>query len=370
MTHIPRRVIVMAALAGALLLTVNIWLWPNYNLQVSRTSFGIYSDGYKAGYLLLSELGLRVSRSYLAPGKVAAGRMLWLVSPFFLDPHDPSGDSEAKELVESVRSGRTAIVFGDDQSDWKRLGIKRTTSPSGDTAAISGDWVRMPRTVVLAGLLHFGGADDHARVRLRSDSAPFAVELQIGTGRLIAVADDRFFRNTNLAEGDASVLLVDLALALGPPVFDERCHGLAAPVSIVAAIAHSRAVLPLLIGLAASLLWAAEQQSWPRRTLPEQADDVAPSLVAFVESLGTLYSRVPDPQAAFGAYRAGFLRRLRRQLSPHAELPERLLLERIARDHSIPDETRRWLAEDALPRSESELVSAVRAIESYPRVRA
>jgi Domain of unknown function (DUF4350) len=368
MTDIPRRVLVMAALAGAMLLAMNIWLWPNYSLQVSPTSFGVYSDGYKAAYLLLSELGLPVSRSYLAPRKIPVSR-IWFVSPFFLDPNDPAGDAGAKEVLEWVRSGATAVVFGDHQSDWKRLGIERTTLPSGDTATISGDWTREPRAIMLPGLLHFAGADDHARVRLRSGKAPFAIELQMGAGRLIAVADDRFFRNADLPEGDGSVLLVDLARALGPPVFDERCHGLAAPVSIFAAIAYSRAILPLMMGLAAALLWASEQRSWPPRTLPPPADRVAPSIAAFVESLGTLYSRAPDPQAAFSAYRAGFLRRLRRQISPQSELPERLLIERIARDHSIPEETRRWLTAGALPKSESELVSAVRAIESYPRVR-
>jgi uncharacterized protein DUF4350 len=368
MTGVSRRVVFLTAAAAALLLGVNLWLWPNYSLQTSPTSFGVNDNGYKAAFLLLSEIGLPVSRSYVTPEKIPAHSTVWFVAPSFLEPDGPAGDENAKAVVQWVRAGATAVVFGNARSEWKRLGVARTTSPSGDTATISGEWARLPRTIKVAGLLSFAKGDDHARVRLSSGKEAFAIELQVGAGRLVAIADDRFFRNANLAESDGSVLLVDLARALGPPVFDERCHGLAAPVSIFAAIGYSRAMLPLLIGLVAALLWAGEQRSWPMRTLPASAEGIAPSIVSFVESLGTLYSRARDPQAAFNAYRAGFLHRLRRQISPHAELPERLLIERIARDRSLADETRGGLTGDTLPASESELVRAVRAIESYPRV--
>lgn len=369
MTGLSRRVVLVSAAAAALLVAVNLWLWPNQSLQASPTTFGVNEDGYKAAYLLLSEMGLPVSRSYVAPERTPPQTKLWFVSPLFLDPTNTSGDKNARELLEWVRAGATAVVLGEPKSDWKRLGIKRVTSSSSDpTATISGEWARLPRSIKVSGLLYFGSADDHARVRLSAGKAPFAIELPIGKGKLIAVADDRFLRNVNLAESDDSVLFVDLAHALGPVVFDERCHGLAEPVSIFAAIGYSRAMLPLVFGFAAVLLWAAEQRSWPMRTLPAPAEGVSPSIVSFVESLGTLYSRTRDPQAAFSAYRAGFLHRLRREISPHAEVPERLLVDRIALDRSIPDETRRWLAGDSLPASESELVGAVRAIECYPRV--
>jgi hypothetical protein len=91
-----------------------------------------------------------------------------------------------------------------------------------------------------------------------------------------------------------------------------------------------------------------------------------PSLVSFVESLGVLYSRASDPQAAFRAYRSGFLRRLRRQMMPLGELDEQILLKRIASDRALSDETRRWLLMDTAPKSDAELVDAVRALESYP----
>ena len=88
----------------------------------------------------------------------------------------------------------------------------------------------------------------------------------------------------------------------------------------------------------------------------------------FVESLGVLYSREEDPAAVFRAYRAGFIRRLRREISPHADLAEEKLLERLAHDRSLSADTRRWLVEGAAPKTRGELVIAVRAIESYPRL--
>ena len=52
------------------LLGINLWLWPNTDLQLSTTSFGVGGEGYKAAYDLLSELGLPVSRSYAALSQV------------------------------------------------------------------------------------------------------------------------------------------------------------------------------------------------------------------------------------------------------------------------------------------------------------
>jgi hypothetical protein len=137
-------------------------------------------------------------------------------------------------------------------------------------------------------------------------------------------------------------------------------------VSLVRVIATSRAMLPLCAGVILAVAWIFAQRSWPRRMLGGDPEGPQPSLVSFVESLGVLYSRASDPPAAFRAYRSGFLRRLRRQMMPFGELDEEILLKRIASDLSLSDETRRWLLMDTAPKSDAELVDAVRALESYP----
>lgn len=369
MTELSRRAIFLTAVAAAVLLAVNVWFWPNQALQNSPTTFGIGENGYKAAYLLLSEIGLPVGRSYVMPAENQSHETRWLLSPFFLDPMNKDGKKKAEALLQWIRAGGIAVVFGEPKAEWKRLGIARSTASSDDPATIvTGEWTRLPRSIKVEGLLYFGEARDHAQVRLSAGKAPFAIELTQGKGKLIAIADGRFLRNINLAESDDSVLLVDLAHALGPVVFDERCHGLTMPVSIFAAIAYSRAMLPLAMGFVLVMLWAGEQRSWPKRMLPADSAGISPSIVSFVESLGTLYARTREPQAAFAAYRSGFLHRLRREIAPRAELPEHLLVDRIDRDRSISDDARRWLGGHAVPLNESELVAAVRAIESLPKV--
>lgn len=354
--------------AGVILLVLfglNLWFWPNG----SATSFGVGRNGYKACYQLLSELGMPVRRSYLPPTRIPPRRTLWLMLPSFLEPNSSDGREEASELLRWVRAGGTAVVFGGPGSDWKRLKIKRSVVSVSGKAEISGDFAPVAcRLKLPRGLLRFAPGSDHARAGLSVDGAAFALELKLGAGRLVAIADGRFVRNANLGAADASVLAVDLVRALGTPVFDEYCHGLAAPVSIVMAVVFSRAMLPLVVALAGALLWVGEQRSWPRRTASDEPEGPEPSIASFIESLGILYSRAGDPGAVFRAYRTGFLRRLRR-LSAGGALAEEAVLERIANEESVPAEVRRWFAEDAVPMSRDELIVAVRAIESYSGIK-
>lgn len=358
-----------------LLLAVDLWLAPNVALDRSPTSFGVVSAGYKAAFDLLSELSFAPDRSYLPPAsgadRASSKRARWFVSPGFLVPDKAGGAAEADGVLHWIRAGGTAVIFGAPDSDWTRLGIDRETSAGGAESVISGSIARGLRKLPIADLLRFKPAakagGNHPRVLLTADGAPFALELKVGSGRLIAVADNAFLRNANLGAGDASAIVVDLAVAFGPPSFDEWSHGFAPPGSIVTMLLGSRAIFPLFIALVAALAWILEQHSWPRRELDEAGDQPAPSVAAFIDSLGVLYSRTADPAAALRAYRSGFIRRMRRQISPGAELSEETVLARLARDRALPAETRRWLIDAAAPASQAELVSAVRAIESYRR---
>lgn len=377
MNSIPKRILVSSAAVLLLLLGANIWLWPNQGRQRSPTTFGVMRDGYKAAFDLLSEMHVPVTRSYRRPKLMATNQTVWFVSPSFLIADKPGAEDDANELTQWVERGGTAVVFGEAASNWKALGLSREVEMSEeDRALIKGDVLKMPRWLTVPDLLHFkeSGAKDAAahtreRTRLTADGKPFALEVKTGRhgGRLIAIADGNFLRNENLAEGGASPLLVDLVRAFGATVFDEHSHGLAPPASLTLAVLDSRAILPLVIGLLLAMLWTFSQRAWPRRSLDEDSDLPAPSIASFVESLSILYSRAGDPAAVFRAYRAGFLRRLRRQLGVRADYPDDLLMERIARDRSLSEETRHWLFDSAVPIDQRHLVIAVRAIESYPR---
>jgi hypothetical protein len=350
-----------------LLFGISLWLAPNPHLQRSATTFGVAQDGYKAAYELLDELGISVSRSFLRPAEQPSRGTLWFVSPSFLESSRKEYKDAADQVMDWIRAGGIAVVFGDEHSDWKRLGLSTGTSAGGAQSLVAGEYARAPCDIPIAKLMRFMGAPKDAATRLTADSAPFAIVKKVGKGRLFAIADDRFMHNANLDLGDCSVLLVDLVRALGPPRFDEWCHGIAPPASIIEAVAGSRAMLPLLIGLLAAIVWALEQRSWPPRMLAREGDGPAPTITTFVESLGALYSNTGDPAAVFRAYRSGYLRRMRRKISPNAEISEASLLERIARDGALQAQARRWLVEGEAPKNSGELVIAVRAIESYPR---
>jgi len=368
MTRLSKRALFAAAALTLLLFCLNLWLQRNSSLEGSGTSFGVGIDGYKAAYDLLRELNIPATRSYARPNRVPHNRVLWFIAPDFLSSPEEVTVTKAdtSDLMKWIRAGGTAVMMGGLHSKWERLDIEESVSAGSDASTIKGDFSPAARTIPIPGLAHFDKADANGRVRLTAGGKPFAIDLKIGSGRLVAIADGRFVLNSNLDKGDASVLLVDLARALGAPEFDEHSHGLAAPESMLALLGNPRLLSVLGIALMTAILWIAEQHSWPARTLGDQEQGPAPSLDSFVESLGVLYSRANDPRAAFRAYRASFLRRARRQVSPRIDVSEQVVIERLGRDRSLSDESRRWLAGDESPSTETELVRAVRALESCP----
>jgi hypothetical protein len=361
----PRRVVVSVIAALLLIFMLNLWLMPAASLKQSETSFGMGPYGYKAAYDLLTELGLNVMRSHLPPWDVSHSRTEWYVSPDFLEPFKNQGGAEANEVLKWIRAGGTAIILGGIESDWTRLGIDSGTSVGADNSTISGSIAREPHHIAIAGLLSFKSAPRNADTILTSGKHPFAFVIRLGAGRLVAVADGRFIFNSKLGDGDASILLVNLVSAFGPPTFDEWSHGMGADGSVIATLATSRAMLPIAIGVLVVMLWMLEQRTWPRRTLDDAADEPAPSISSFIDSLGVIYARAGDTRGAFEAYRGGFLRRLRSSLFPRAEISDETLMKRLAADRSMSAETRKWLIEGSLPSTQAELVIAVRAIESY-----
>ena len=111
--------------AVLLLLGLNLWMAPKVALRESPTSLGVERQGYKAAYDLLLELGVPVRRSYVQPDAIPAKGSLWLVSPSFLNADLRDDDAAGSALLRWVRKGGTAVVFGDSESDWKRLDLKR-----------------------------------------------------------------------------------------------------------------------------------------------------------------------------------------------------------------------------------------------------
>jgi len=110
MNPLPRRWLVSVVLV--IVTGVNLWMRPDFELQLSPTSFGVGPAGYKAAFDLASELGVPVMRSYVSPKQQPLNRQIWMVSPSLLGTDSAGGDTDAHELLDWVRSGGTAVVFG------------------------------------------------------------------------------------------------------------------------------------------------------------------------------------------------------------------------------------------------------------------
>lgn len=365
MIRFAPRTLVSVAVLLLLLFALNLYLQRNHAVEYSSTSFGVGQDGYKAAYDLLRALHFPVNRAYFRSDRTPSGRTLWFVLPDYLYSDDRAAKADAADLMKWVRAGGTAVVFGDSGGDWGYLGLDATEAAGNDQGVqVEGAISRSPRDIPIDYVNYFDKVDPNARILLSAYGDPVAFELKEGAGRLIAVSDARFLQNWCLDQGDSSLLVVDLVRAFGAPDFDEHCHGLAAPRSAPGLFENPRLLALIGFMLLTAMLWIAEQHSWPRRKLDDQPEGPSPSIVTFVESLGRLYARSNEPRAAFGAYRSSFLRRARQSVSPRLEISEQAVLERLTRERSIPEESKLWLTGEKLPATESELVEAVRALES------
>ena len=365
MIRFSAKTLVPVAVVLMLLFALNLYLERNRGMEYSVTSFGVGQDGYKAAYDLLRELHFPVGRAYFRSDRTPRDRTLWFVLPDFLFSDDRMAKADAADLMKWIRAGGTAVVIGDSGSDWGELGLEATEAAGNDQGSqVEGSIARSTRDIPIVYINYFDKVDPHAKILLSADRDPVAFELKKGTGRLIAVSDARFLQNWCLDQGDSSLLLVDLVRAFGAPDFDEHCHGLTAPQSSPGLFEHPRLLVLIGFMLLTAMFWIAEQHSWPTRKLDDQPESPAPTIVSFVESLGRLYSRSNEPRAAFHAYRSSFLRRARQSVSPRLEISEQAVVERLASAQALSEESRRWLTGEKLPATESELIEAVRALES------
>src|SRR5712692_8102328 len=95
MNTLPRSGLISAGVVLVILTGVNLWMRPDFELQLSPTSFGVGPAGYKAAFDLASELGAPVMRSYVSPKHQPLNRQIWMVSPSLLDADSAGGDIDA-----------------------------------------------------------------------------------------------------------------------------------------------------------------------------------------------------------------------------------------------------------------------------------
>jgi len=381
---------VWVATALSVLTVINLGLAADDPLlELSATTYGKSPGGYGALHDLLAELESRPrsERSRAAYGELPTSRTLWLLAPDLLEnadgeqssPLDAGHDALASALQRWVERGGTAVVFGTALSDWSRYGL--VPAPPAATAS---EHVPLPstlgpqwRALEAPGLRHFdpNALGDFERV-LGQPNAPFALQKRLGKGRLIAVADATPLQNQYLDRADHASLALDLARAFGPPLFDERCHGLLPNASLSAALGMERSwLIAIGLGLCALLaLW--HLRSVPAATLARESGlepglehgvdrGVQPGLQSFVDSLAVLYGRKAprDAAAVYRAYLHGVRFRLRHQLYGARGGSDQLLSQRLLRELGAEPALLARLQGQSAPRNERELQVAIRDLE-------
>lgn len=129
-------------------------------------------------------------------------------------------DSESDEEVwrETSGSGATLLSQYAPALRWNKPDKFNTGRAAGSSIADGAIVLRWRRSFLNA---------DGAKVIATVDNAPVAVEVRVGQGRIVAIADPSMASNSALRRSDNAVWLVGLAAAwgTGKVLFDEYHHG-------------------------------------------------------------------------------------------------------------------------------------------------
>ncbi len=365
---VSTRVVISVLVTIGVLTVLNFWFYSRRDTMAeSPTSLGRGAHGYGALYDLLDELDLEVERSYLRPEKLRGDAVVWFVAPHRQRGGLRGGKAVLEDLRPWVERGGTAVVFGGEHFNWSPVALELAESSEDFAAVIPG--AQLPeRSVELdeprvfsVGDLSDGDVSDESGL-------PFVVELSLGSGKLVAVADHRFLLNARLDAADNSIFAVDLVRAYGVPRVDERFHGLRETRSLLDVVGVGRLWLLVLSLCLLSLVAVWSRQRWPARMLQEP-EVIEASLRSFVEALAGHYHRVREHGAVFQAYREGFLHRLRRQRGRDERMSDREFENRMRRDPALDAEVARWLLDGELPTKRGEMVQAVRVLERFAEMR-
>jgi len=365
----------------------------------TATTFGRVPQGFGALYDLLTELRLPVRRSFAGTSTLPAPATVWWIEPF-----DLCGPDESKPVPPGrglrgwdgdrwIRRGGTAVIFlpapstpcssiagealpgrsaaatseppeprrSAKSEKWWQFRLERLLPPP-TRRRVEGPLVPAPRGIESDRPARFDEAGTWSAVAL-VDGKPFALEKQIGAGRLVVFADARFLSNAWLAHLDAAPLALDIVRAYGVPLFDERSHGFLEHQGTLAFLLSSPAAAVFAALVVFGLLFAAHGALLPPRSIGD-FDLAAPTLETFVDSLAVLYSRTRDHARVFERYRELTLRRLRRHFGLPPETPAHVVVERLRASRRADPQAAAVLAGGELPAGGAALRQAAARLDA------
>lgn len=369
--------------------------------EETPTSYGAIPEGYGALYELLSQLGLSKGRSFAEGEGLPEGATVWWISPRGLCERAETGDlSDAESGVWRslpwVERGGTAVIFlpewpeaclrdvelGGVRMPFRVLDVAHDRSASGapheaptpspgkpgaHAAAEPGTIVEGPLDpeprALGPGMASFHSSAGFQVLAWDQTGGALVVSRELGAGRLVFVSTALPLRNQWLDHGDASLLAVDLATALGPPLFDEREHGLLPSPRAVPYLLRS-AALPAFAGvalLALLMLW------WGRAPLPSRTDpevEPPPSLEGFVASIAALYAGTRDHAEVLRCYQELALGQLRRIFLLAPDTPARNVRDRVLASRELTEADVDLLFDAPRARRKAELLGEVARIDA------
>jgi len=289
------------------------------------SSYSPASDGAKAAYLLLGEVGYNVQRwaqplSELPEDSDSAA--LVLADPFAMDP----GAEERESLIRFVRRGGRVLFAGRGASSFLPEVYSNLLEPwhaverAYPAVAVSSISRGVPQVTMAAGIAWNGTAKDVVPLYALGTEA-VVVTYELGAGRAVWWASSMPLTNDGIRRDGSLELLLN---SLGSPgqrriLWDEYYHG--ERRSLTSYLAGTPAPWMLL---QAGIIYVFLLLAYGRRTGPLRSPTVESRLspLEFVETLGALYNTAGAASGAVGTVwqRFRFLICSRLGLSPSSSI--------------------------------------------------
>jgi hypothetical protein len=292
------------------------------------SSYCTASDGGKAAYLLLEQLGYRVQRWDRSPGELPqhpSGITLILSAPFF-------GISvEAREELEQFvsRGGRvlaTERLAADLLPGRHELTqIQNKSGPGTFRALLPGPVTRQAPEITLRPLARWEASGMACLSYYGDAEGPVVVVYPWGAGQVEWWADSEPLTNSGLTEASNLELFLN---SLGPPrktriLWDEYFHGQRPNLLLYLGKTPAPWFVFQCVLLLAALLLTFGRRSGPVRPLAVESSRLSP--LEFIETLGDLYWRKHAAPEAFEiAYERFRFLLLKRLGLPSNSVPEQI----------------------------------------------
>jgi hypothetical protein len=333
------------------------------------STYNAGSEGYKALYLWLREMGVSAER-WEKPLTDLTREADVLV---MITPKLGVGKGELEALETWVRGGGTLVLALDTRTRVRGI-LVPAASPGNSTAkhfgfdlkmsfqdqkkeekALSlqpGPYIRGPRKIVGKTDAGVDSKNPQAIVHARDAFGNLIVVLEEGKGRVIMVVEpSSLFSNLHLREGDHGRLALDLLLThlgSGRLLIDEYHHGYGRVTSVAAYVFQSETFVPLMqILFLFLLIWAAAGRRFgPARPLRREVERFS---MEYVRAVAHLYQRVKAKRLSLESLLRWF-----------DEETRRLLLDRDPVFQKELEEAKKHLAQESM--TDRDLVHAVRKL--------